>query len=105
MFMLYKVGVLVARYRARKIQAAGHSDDEEEALGGGDVYLAGVLGLMLGVPIISAVVYGGLLGGLASVILIIALLVKRRYSGDALMTFIPYGPYYIIGAALILFRP
>ena len=60
---------------------------------------------MLGVPIISALVYGALLGGLASIILIIALLVKRRYSSDALMTFIPYGPYYIIGAALILFRP
>lgn len=105
MFLLYKVGELVARYRARKMQAAGQSDDEEEALGGGDVYLAGVLGLMLGLPIISALVYGALLGGLASIILIVALLVRRRYSGDALMTFIPYGPYYIVGAALILFRP
>src|SRR5688572_30980241 len=43
---------LVARYRARRMQAAGQADDEEEALGGGDVYLAGVLGLMLGWPFI-----------------------------------------------------
>ncbi len=48
MFLLYQFGTLVARFRARKMQAAGQADDEEEALGGGDVYLAGVLGLMLG---------------------------------------------------------
>ncbi len=42
----------------RWLHATGHAecrppgkpDDEEEALGGGDVYLAGVLGLMLGGP-------------------------------------------------------
>jgi prepilin signal peptidase PulO-like enzyme (type II secretory pathway) len=105
MFLLYKFGTLIARYRARKLQAAGQDDDEEEALGGGDVYLAGVLGLMLGLPIISALVYGALLGGVASIVLVVALLIQRKYSSDALMTFIPYGPYYIIGASLILFRP
>src|SRR5215216_8172945 len=52
MFLLYQFGTLVARFRARKMQAAGQADDEEEALGGGDVYLAGVLGLMLGWPFI-----------------------------------------------------
>src|SRR6266540_5869788 len=44
MFLLYQLGALVARYRARRLG----TDDGEEALGGGDVYLAGVLGLMLG---------------------------------------------------------
>jgi leader peptidase (prepilin peptidase) / N-methyltransferase len=103
MFLLYQLGTLVARYRARRMQAAGQVDDEEEALGGGDVYLAGVLGLMLGPAIVSALAYGILLGGLVSFVFIVALLVRRRYSSDALMTFIPYGPYFIIGAFYLLF--
>src|SRR5688572_8360241 len=95
---------LVARYRARRMQAAGQADDEEEALGGGDVYLAGVLGLMLGWPFIwSALLLGVLLGGVISFLFILALLVRRRYSSEALMTFIPYGPYFIIGAFYMLF--
>ena len=104
MFLLYQFGTLVARLRARKMQAAGQADDEEEALGGGDVYLAGVLGLMLGWPFIwSALLLGVLLGGVISFLFIAALLVRRRYSSEALMTFIPYGPYFIIGAFYILF--
>jgi leader peptidase (prepilin peptidase) / N-methyltransferase len=103
MFLLYQLGTLVARYRARRMQAAGQADDEEEALGGGDVYLAGVLGLMLGPAIVSALAYGILLGGLVSVLFILALLVRRRYSNDALMTFMPYGPYFILGAFYLLF--
>ncbi len=106
MFLLYQFGTLVARYRAKKLQAAGQVDDEEEALGGGDVFLTGVLGLMLGWPaIVGALVYGVLLGGVVSFLFIVALLVRRRYSNEALMTFIPYGPYFIIGASYILFRP
>jgi prepilin signal peptidase PulO-like enzyme (type II secretory pathway) len=103
MFLLYQVGALVARYRARKMQAAGQGDDEEEALGGGDVFLLGVLGLMTGPAIVVILFYGVLLGGLVSLLLIIALLVRRRYSNDALMTFIPYGPYFILAAFYTLF--
>jgi leader peptidase (prepilin peptidase)/N-methyltransferase len=104
MFLLYQFGTLVARYRARKMQAAGQAADDEEALGGGDVYLAGVLGLMLGWPFIwDALLLGVLLGGLISFLFIAALLVRRRYSSEALMTFIPYGPYFIIGAFYKLF--
>lgn len=104
MFLLYQFGTVVARIRAKKMQASGLADDEEEALGGGDVYLAGVLGLMLGWPFItSALAYGVLLGGLASILFISALVVRRRYSSEALMTFIPYGPYLILGAFYVLF--
>jgi leader peptidase (prepilin peptidase)/N-methyltransferase len=104
MFLLYQFGTLVARYRARKLQAAGQADDEEEALGGGDVYLAGVLGLMLGWPFIwDTLLLGVLLGGVISLLFIVALVLSRRYSNDALMTFIPYGPYFIIGAFYKLF--
>lgn len=104
MLLLYQFGTLVARIRARKLQAAGQADDDEEALGGGDVYLAGVLGLMLGWPFIwNALLLGVLLGGLISIVFLIALMVRRRYSSEALMTFIPYGPYFIISAFYLLF--
>lgn len=104
MFLLYQFGTLVARIRARRMQAAGQADDEEEALGGGDVYLAGVLGLMLGWPFIwNALLLGVLLGGLISIVFLITLFVRRRYSSEALMTFIPYGPYFIISAFYLLF--
>jgi len=104
MFLLYQFGAVVARFRARKMQAEGQADDGEEALGGGDVYLAGVLGLMLGWPFIwDAILLGVLLGGLISLLFILAMLVRRRYASDALMTFIPYGPYFIIGAFYLLF--
>lgn len=103
MFLLYQLGALVARYRARRMQAAGQADDEEEALGGGDVYLLGVLGLMTGPAVISVLAYGILLGGLASLVLVVLLLIRRTYASDALMTFIPYGPYFIMAAFSVLY--
>lgn len=104
MFALYQFGALVARIRARRMQAAGQGSDDEEALGGGDVYLAGVLGLMLGWPlIILGLTYGVLVGGLVSLLAIIQLFVKRRYSENAMMTFIPYGPSLILGAFYVLY--
>jgi prepilin signal peptidase PulO-like enzyme (type II secretory pathway) len=104
MFLLYQLGTLVARWRTRRMRAAGQSDDDEEALGGGDVYLAGVLGLMLGWPfILRALVIGVLLGGLVSIVLLLSLVLRRRYVSDALMTFIPYGPYFIVGAFYLLY--
>ena len=104
MFLLYKFGEIVARYRARKMAAAGQAEDEEEALGGGDVYLAGVLGLMLGWPYIwYALLLGVLLGGLISIVFLLTLVVRRRYSSEALMAFIPYGPYFIFSAFYFLF--
>jgi len=104
MFLLYQFGALVTRFRARKLEAAGQTDDEEEALGGGDVYLLGVLGLMLGWPFIfNALILGILFGGAVSLLFVIALLVRRRYPGESLMTFIPYGPYFIVSAFYLLF--
>ncbi len=104
MFLLYQLGTLVARYRARRLQTAGQADDGEEALGGGDVYLAGVLGLMLGLDFIGlALAWGIILGGLVSFLFILVLLLRRRYSSASLMTFIPYGPYFIVSAFYLLF--
>lgn len=106
MFLLYQLGTFVARFRARKMQAAGQADDDEEALGGGDVYLLGVLGLMLGWDfIIYALAWGVIFGGIISILLLAGLVIRRRYSSEALLTFIPYGPFFIIAAALLLFQP
>ncbi len=104
MFVIYKLGELVARYRARRMQAAGQADDEEEAFGGGDVYLAGVLGLMLGWPLILfGLTYGVLVGGGISILTLIGMVFASRYKNNALMTFIPYGPSLIIGSLYALF--
>jgi leader peptidase (prepilin peptidase) / N-methyltransferase len=104
MFLLYQLGALIARYRARKLQADGQADDGEEALGGGDVFLLGIIGLMVGWKnIIYPLVYGAFLGGLVSIVLIASSILRRRASSEALMTFIPYGPYFIVVAFYFLF--
>ena len=104
MFILYQFGALVARIRTRRIQSAGQAADDEEALGGGDVFLAGVLGLMLGWPnIILGLTYGVLVGGFISLLAIIRLLIQRRYTENAMMSFVPYGPSLILGAFYVLY--
>ncbi len=65
-------------------------------LGAGDVKLAALLGVALGFPhVISGLLLGFVLGGLAAVTLL-ALRVKGR--GDTM----PYGPALIVGATAIL---
>jgi len=104
MFILYQIGTMVARIRARRLIASGQGDDEEEALGGGDVYLAGVLGLMLGWPnIIIGLVYGIILGGAISLLTLARLFISRRYPENSLMTFIPYGPSLVLGVFYVLY--
>ena len=104
MFALYQLGAFVARMRARKMRAAGQSEDDEEALGGGDVYLTGVLGLMLGWPnIILGITAGALIGGVVGLLAVIGHFIRRRYAENSLMTFIPYGPSLVLGAFYILY--
>lgn len=104
MFVFYKLGELVARYRTRKMRAAGQAEDDEEALGSADVILAGVLGLMLGWPnIILGITAGALVGGVVGILAVIGYLVRRRYAENSLMTFIPYGPSLVLGAFYILY--
>lgn len=104
MFVFYQLGALVARLRARKMQAAGQAADDEEALGSADVILAGVLGLMLGWPnIILGITAGALVGGVVGLLAVIGHFIRRRYSENSLMTFIPYGPSLVLGAFYILY--
>lgn len=104
MFAFYQLGALVARIRARRMRAAGQAEDDEEALGGGDVYLTGVLGLMLGWPnIILGIVWGALIGGGVAILALIGHLIRRRYVENSMMEFIPYGPSLVLGAFFLLY--
>ena len=106
MLIFYLFGTLFARVRARKMRAAGQETDDEEALGTGDVILAGVLGLILGWPLIwFGLLVGILLGGLISIPMLVIMLIARRYKQDSWMVFIPYGPFFLISAALIVYLP
>jgi leader peptidase (prepilin peptidase)/N-methyltransferase len=86
----FLVAYLVARLLFPKI---------EEPLGLGDVYLALMMGLMLGFPnIVGALLIGPLLAGAA----VIILLVSRKHSlGD----FIPYGVALCAASILFLIYP
>lgn len=106
MLAFYYLGVLFARIRAKRLLALGQEVDDEEALGSGDVILVTILGLILGWPLIwLCLLYGILLGGLVSLFIVLWLIASGRYKASALMTFIPYGPYFITTAALIVYFP
>ncbi len=100
MLIFYWFGTWFARLRAKKL---GH-DDGEEALGFGDVTISAVLGLMLGWPLILyGLMIGVLLGGLVSLILVIFLVLSKRYESMSLFT--AYGPYLVFGAIIIMYFP
>ena len=102
MFTFYLFGMLFARIRTKRMKKQGLETDDEEALGFGDVILAGILGLMLGWPVIwFGLILGILLGGVVT----LPMLFRKSYNEDAWMVFIPYGPFFIISAALIIFFP
>ena len=88
------------------MRAAGQETDAEEALGAGDVILATILGLVIGWPVIwFALLLGILLGGVVGIVLVATMLIRDRYGKKALMVFMPYGPYFIMSAFIILFLP
>ena len=100
MLLFYLFGVLFARYRARKLGV----NDDEEALGFGDVILAGVIGLMVGWPhILIGLLVAILAGGVISLLIIIVLSALKRF--ESMNVFTAYGPYLILGATLLMFFP
>jgi leader peptidase (prepilin peptidase)/N-methyltransferase len=106
MLFIYGLGWIFTQLRARRIQSAGGTPDDEEALGQGDVILATVLGLLLGWPLIwFGLLLGIVLAGIFGILLVLWMLVARRYSRQAWMVFMPYGPFFILSASLIIFFP
>ncbi|MFH1908642.1 MAG: A24 family peptidase [Chloroflexota bacterium] len=122
MYLFYLLGVLFTRWRAQRMRRArrlGKADGEppnyggeppnyggEEALGSGDVTLATILGLLLGWPLIwFGLLLGILFSGVVGLIIILALLLTRRYKTHAFNVFIPYGPFFILSAFLLIYFP
>ena len=99
MLVLFFLGEIYLRFLSKK---RGEPIDEV-ALGFGDVNLGGVLGLILGWPGISAgLLFAILMGGLVSGGYLIYTMASKRYRPN---TAIPYAPFLILGAMLLLYRP
>jgi leader peptidase (prepilin peptidase)/N-methyltransferase len=97
MLAFYFVGELYVRYMSKK---RGISTDEV-ALGFGDVNLSGILGLLLGWPLISAgLLFAVLAGGLISLFIILGMLIAKKYKA---FTAIPYAPFLILSALYLLY--
>lgn len=101
MFGLYWFGRLVVRGLARmRGQTLDLAAGEDEGMGFGDVMLSGVLGLILGWPgIVAGLMVAFVFGGIVSLIYIAVMLLGRRYRA---FQAIPYGPFLIAGALLLL---
>jgi leader peptidase (prepilin peptidase)/N-methyltransferase len=103
---VYYLGVLVTRYRARRMEQNGLQPDDEVAFGFGDVNLAGVLGLLIGWPRIwVSLLQGIFFAGVYVVFMVVFMVVAGKYKENALMLFIPYGPFLVLSAFLTMFVP
>lgn len=103
MYLFYLLGKVFARLRARRL---GAEADAEEALGSGDVTLVTLLGLLLGWPLIwLALLMAVLAAGLCSLVILLVVLLRGRYRQQAFNIFIPYAPFFIVSAMLIVYFP
>lgn len=98
MLLLYYLGAVFTRYMSKR---RGETIDEV-ALGFGDVNLCGVIGLLLGWPVILAgILFTIFAGGIGSLLVIAYMLIRKRYNA---FTPIPYAPFLIISVLFYLFR-
>jgi leader peptidase (prepilin peptidase)/N-methyltransferase len=96
MLAFYLLGALFSRFARGK-------PGGEVALGFGDVNLSGVIGLILGLPQVwMGLILSVLGGGLISLFLVLGMLAVRRYRA---FLAIPYGPFLVLGAFILLFLP
>lgn len=98
LWLVYLMGELFVRVTSK----ARGKPVNAVAFGYGDVNLGGFIGLIVGFPaVLSALLIAVLLGGLAGMLYwVVRALILRRYS---LFTAIPYGPYLVIGALIVMF--
>jgi leader peptidase (prepilin peptidase)/N-methyltransferase len=102
----YYLGVLFTRLRSRRLAAAGQPVDGEEALGGGDVTLSAILGMLLGWPLIwFGLLMGVLLGGIIGFLVLLVAILRGQYGSRAFSLFMPYAPSFVLSAFLIMFVP
>lgn len=97
MLLLYLGGGLFVRVLSRWRDYS----EIDEALGFGDVVLGGVLGLMLGWSgIILGLVLAILIAGIVSLIILIYMVVTRRYQASKTVA---YGPFLVLSAFILLY--
>lgn len=97
MYTLYLFGILFSKW----ISKLRGEITEEVALGFGDVNLTAILGLLFGWPRIAVLLFFAILfGGLFSVGYLIVLKIQKRYE---LFTAIPYAPFLIFSAIIMLY--
>lgn len=97
MFLIYWVGMKVSNFASKK----RGEEIEEEPMGFGDVNLTGVLGLMLGWPgIIAGLFLGIITGGAYSLLFVGLKLIRKEFKKYST---IPYAPFLVIGAAIVIF--
>jgi leader peptidase (prepilin peptidase)/N-methyltransferase len=101
LFLIYLLGELfvkvMSKMRGKEINAV--------AFGFGDVRLGAFIGLIVGFPgVFTAIFVAILLGGLGGLLFwFVRAVILRRYT---LFTAIPYGPFLIVGAMIVMFiRP
>jgi leader peptidase (prepilin peptidase)/N-methyltransferase len=99
MFGFYWLGIgllrLLKRLRGQTL------DEDDEAIGFGDVTLSAVIGLLLGWPgVIGGLIIGVLLAGVASLLIMILAAVRRQYHAGLSLA---YGPYLALAAIYLLF--
>lgn len=99
-FLMYQGGFLFTRVLGR----ARGEEINEVAFGYGDVMLAGVVGLVLGWKLfLFAMTFTIILGALGALLYLVLLrLIGTRYSA---FTALPYGPYIVAGALIMLLYP
>ena len=94
---LYYLGRLFTRFMSRR----RGEPVEEEALGFGDVYMAGAIGFLTGFPfVLPALLAAIVFGGIVSAAVLIISLIKKSYEA---FKAIPYGPFIIAGGIFILY--
>jgi leader peptidase (prepilin peptidase)/N-methyltransferase len=98
LLLIYWAGELFVKVLSRARGKAIHA----VAFGFGDVRLGVFIGLILGFPsVLTAILFAILLGGLGGLLYwFVRAVILRRYS---LFTAIPYGPFLVIGAMIVLF--
>lgn len=95
MLVLYLIGGVFGKWLSKKNQK-----EYDDALGFGDVNLAGISGLLVGWPAIAGGLMGAILaGGLCSLIILVSMLIRKDYQP---MKAIPYAPFIVLATAVIL---
>ena len=97
MLIFYYLGELFVKVLSRR----RGEEIEEIALGFGDVNLAGVIGLLLGWPGITAgIILAILIGGIVSGCYLLLQVLLRKYQAFQAL---PYGPFLVISTLILLF--